>query len=235
RGARRTFVQAAKEKTVLFTRTKTSVFVEVGADEWPFPIPITKGPKGWFFDTAAGREELISRRIGRNELRAIALCEAFAPAEKEYARMGASGPALGAYAQRIMSSEGKRDGLYWPTKAGEPQSPLGPLAAEAAREGYEAKPSESGPRPFHGYFFRILTAQGDSAPGGAKNYIVDGKMTGGFAVVAWPAEYRVSGVKTFVVNQIGIFFEKDLGQKTAEIAGSMSQFNPDLTWTPAKP
>ena len=235
RAARKKFLQEAGEKMVLFPRTKTSVFIEVGADEWPFPIPIVKGPKGWFFDTAAGREELISRRIGRNELRVIALCEAFVIAERDYARMGANDAGSGVYAQKLRSSEGKRDGLYWPAKAGEPESPLGPLAAEAAGEGYQPRPSESGPRPFHGYFFKILTAQGESAPGGAKNYVADGKMTGGFALVAWPAEYRVSGVKTFVVNQTGIVFEKDLGQKTADIAGTMAQFNPDITWNPAKP
>jgi len=149
--------------------------------------------------------------------------------------MGANDAGSGVYAQKLRSSEGKRDGLYWPAKAGEPESPLGPLAAEAAGEGYQPRPSESGPRPFHGYFFKILTAQGESAPGGAKNYVADGKMTGGFALVAWPAEYRVSGVKTFVVNQTGIVFEKDLGQKTADIAGTMAQFNPDITWNPAKP
>jgi hypothetical protein len=235
RAARKKFLQEAGEKTVLVPRTKTSVFIEVGADEWPFPIPIVKGPKGWSFDTAAGREELISRRIGRNELRVIAVCETFVTAERDYARIGANGAGPAVHAQKLMSSEGKRDGLYWPTKAGEPESPLGPLAAEAAQEGYEAKASRNGPKPFHGYFFRILTAQGESAPGGAKSYIADGKVTSGFALAAWPTEYRVSRVKTFVVNQTRIVFEKDLGQKTAEIAGTMDKFNPDITWKPAKP
>jgi hypothetical protein len=234
RAGRETFLTAAKEKTVLLPKTKASVVLKVGADEWPFPIPIVKGPTGWFFDTAAGKEELISRRIGRNELRAIALCHAFVTAQKEYAQTGQAGASSGVYAQRLLSSEGKRDGLYWPAKTGEPESPLGPLAAEATNEGYEAKASASGPKPFHGYFFRIMTAQGESAPGGAKNYVIDGKMTGGFALVAWPAEYGVSGIMTLIVNQTGIVFQKDLGQKTADSAKAMDQFNPDLTWRPAK-
>lgn len=206
----------------------------MGPDEWPFPIPIVKGPTGWFFDTAAGKEELINRRIGRNELTAIALCQTFVTAEREYARLGTTGAPSGVYAQRLLSSDGKQDGLYWPAKTGEPKSPLGPLAAEAAQDGYEAKASGSGPKPFHGYFFKIMTAQGESAPGGAKNYIVDRKMKDGFALVAWPAEYRVSGVMTFVVNQTGIVFEKDLGPATADSAKIMNQFDPDITWNPAK-
>ena len=233
KAGRDALLAAAKDKTVLLTTTKNAVFLTLGPDSWPFPIPIVKGPKGWFFDTAAGKEELISRRIGRNELRAIALCQAFVTAQREYAQTSRNG-ASGVYAQRLLSSEGKRDGLYWPAKGGEPESPLGPLAAEAANDGYEVKASASGPKPFHGYFFRIMTAQGANAPGGAKSYVADGKMTGGFALVAWPAEYRVSGVMTFVVNQTGIVFEKDLGQQTAERAKVMDQFDPDITWKPAK-
>jgi hypothetical protein len=234
KAGREAFLAAVKERKVLLVTSKNSVSIKVGPDEWPFPIPIVKGPKGWFFDTAAGKEELINRRIGRNELRAIALCQAFVSAQKEYAQTGQHGESAGAYAQKLLSSEGKHDGLYWAAKAGEPESPLGPLAAQAANDGYEVKASASGPKPFHGYFFRILTAQGENAPGGAKNYIVDGKMTGGFALVAWPAEYGVSGVMTFVVNQTGIVFEKNLGRTTADTAKAMAQFNPDLTWRPTK-
>jgi hypothetical protein len=234
RAGREAFLAASKEKTALVTTSKASVVLKVGADEWPFPIPIVKGAKGWFFDTAAGKQELISRRIGRNELRAIALCQAFVTAEREYAQTGQNGATPGVYAQRLLSSEGKHDGLYWVAKAGEPESPLGPLAAEAAVEGYEAKPSASGPKPFHGYFFKIMTAQGANAPAGAQDYVADGKMTGGFALVAWPAEYGVSGIMTFVVNQTGIVFEKNLGPKTADGAKVMDQFNPDLTWKPSK-
>ena len=229
RAGRDALLAAVKEKKVLLVTNKTSVFLKVGPDEWPFPIPIVKGPKGWFFDTAAGKEELISRRIGRNELRAIALCEGFVAAQKEYAQNAARS---GVYAQKLLSSEGKHDGLYWPAKTGEPESPLGPLAADAANEGYEVKASASGPRPFHGYFFKIMTAQGENAPGGAKNYIVDGKMTGGFALVAWPAGYGASGIMTFVVNQNGIVFEKDLGPKTGELASSIEKYDPNAGWTP---
>jgi len=234
RAGRDALLAAAKEKTVLLTTTKTRVFLTMGPDAWPFPIPIVKGPRGWFFDTAAGREELLSRRIGRNELRAIALCQAFVTAEREYAGVAHDGASTGVYAQKMLSSEGKHDGLYWPSKTGEPESPLGPLAAEATTEGYEVKASASGPRPFHGYFFKVLRAQGANAPGGARSYAADGKMTGGFALVAWPAEYRVSGVMTFVVNQNGIVFQKDLGEKTADGAKAIDRFDPDLTWKPAK-
>jgi Protein of unknown function (DUF2950) len=231
RAGREALLAAVQEKTVLLVTNKNSVFLKIGPDEWPFPIPIVKGPKGWFFDTAAGKQELISRRIGRNELRTIGLCEGFVSAQREYAKDAGS---AGAYAQKFLSSDGKHDGLYWPAKTGEPQSPLGPLAADAAREGYEAKASATGPKPFHGYFFKILTAQGEKAPGGAKNYIADGKMTGGFALVAWPAEYGVSGIMTFIVNQNGIVFEKNLGPTTGDVAKAMDQFNPDLTWKPSK-
>jgi hypothetical protein len=232
--ARDALSAAAKEKTVLLTTTKNSVFVKMGPDEWPFPIPIVKGASGWFFDTAAGKEELISRRIGRNELRAIALCQAYVTAQRQYAETGQNGASPGAYAQRLLSSEGKNDGLYWPAKAGEPESPLGPLVAEAAQGGYDTTAAASGPKPFHGYFFKIMTAQGANAPGGASSYLVDGKMTGGFALVAWPAQYGISGISTFVVNQTGIVFEKDLRKETAETAKVMNEFNPDITWKPAK-
>jgi hypothetical protein len=168
RGVRKMFVDAARQQTILMPMSKTVTFLEVGPDAWPFPIPIVKGPKGWSFDTAAGKE-ILSRRIGRNELRVLALCRGLVTAELEYARTSAAG-AAGPYAQKLLSSEGARDGLYWPTKDGEPQSPLGPLAAEAAREGYEpTKTAGGGPRPFHGYFFKILTAQGEHAPGGARS------------------------------------------------------------------
>ena len=234
-GARKMFVEAAQQQTVLMPMSKTVVFLEVGPDAWPFPIPIVKGAQGWFFDTAAGKEELLSRRIGRNELRVIALMRGFVTAELEYARSSAGGSAAGPYAQKLMSSDGARDGLYWPAKDGEPQSPLGPFAAAAAREGYEPpKTAGGGPQPFHGYFFKILTAQGEHAPGGARSYVVDGKMTGGFALVAWPAEYRNSGIMTFVVNQNGIVFERDLGPKTAELASSMEKYDPDTSWKPSK-
>jgi hypothetical protein len=236
RAARSAFVAAAQQRTVLQPMSKTVVFLLVGPDEWPFPIPIVKRANGWFFDTAAGKEELLSRRIGRNELRVIALCRGFVGAELDYARTSAAGEIPGPYAQKLMSSDGTHDGLYWQAKAGEPQSPLGPLAAAAAREGYQPpQTAGGGPHPFHGYFFKILTAQGKSAPGGARSYVVDGKMTGGFALVAWPAEYRASGIMTFLVNQNGIVFQKDLGAKTAELASAITEYDPDVSWKPVKP
>jgi len=225
---RAAFLKGAKDKTVLLSLSDTTVFLMVGYDSWPFPIPLVKGPGGWHWDTAAGKEEVLSRRIGRNELMAIGLCRGYVRAQKEYA-VGAK-----EYAKRFLSSEGKRDGLYWPAKAGEPQSPLGPLVVKAAQDGYSTTPSAS-PRPFHGYLFRILAAQGKNAPGGVKTYLdKDGKMTGGFAMVAWPAEYGKSGVMTFVVNQTGIVFEKDLGARTQELAGAITAFDPDGTWRVSK-
>jgi hypothetical protein len=234
RPTRKAFLEAAQQKTVFLSVSKNVVVLEVGPDEWPLPIPIVKGPKGWSFDTAAGKEELLSRRIGRNELRTIALCRGFVKVQQEYARTSDAGKA-GPYAQKLLSTDGTHDGLYWPAKAGEPQSPLGPLADEAARDGYQPPASAGGgQRPFHGYLFKVLTAQGASAPGGARSYVVDGKMTGGFALVAWPVDYRVSGVMTFLVNQNGIVFQKDLGPKTSELAPSIENYDPGAGWTPTK-
>lgn len=234
RASREAFVLAAKDKTTLFALSPDVVFLMVGPDDWPFPVPIVKGEKGWYWDTAAGLEEVISRRIGRNELTALALCGAYVEAQRDYAAMDPAGAGAGTYAQRFISSEGKKDGLYWPAKAGETPSPMGPLAGAAALEGYSVKPSEAGPRPFHGYLFKILARQGKDAPGGARDYLKDGKMSQGFAMVAWPARYGSSGIMTFLVNQTGIVFEKDLGPKTDELAKAITEFNPDLTWKPAK-
>ena len=234
RSNREIFILAASDKTTLYSMTPGTVFLMVGDDDWPFPIPIVKGEKGWFWDTAAGREEILSRRIGRDELSAMELCRTFVQAQREYALANPDTKGVGVYAQRFLSTEGKRDGLYWPAKDGEPASPMGPLVAKAAQDGYAAATGSSGPRPFYGYYFKILRSQGKDSPGGAKDYVKDGKMTGGFALVAWPAEYGNSGVMTFLVNQTGIVFQKDLGPKTADIAKAMDQFNPDLTWKPSK-
>jgi hypothetical protein len=235
KASREAFVAAAKDKLTLFALSPDVVFLMVGPDDWPFPVPIVKGEKGWYWDTAAGKEEVISRRVGRNELTALALCGAFVEAQRDYAALNPAGAGAGVYAQRILSTEGKKDGLYWPAKAGETPSPMGPLAAAAAQEGYSLKPSEAGPKPFHGYLFKILTKQGKDAPGRAKDYIKEGRMSQGFALVAWPVQYGSSGIMTFLVNQAGIVFEKDLGPKTDELAKAIDQFNPDLTWKPAKP
>jgi Protein of unknown function (DUF2950) len=196
----------------------------IGADDFPFPIPLAHNKTGWEFDTAEGRQEILYRRIGRNELDAIQTCLAFVDAEDEYAEKD-RGAGLGAYAQKIVSSPGKKDGLYWPSDSND--SPLGELAAEASAEGYKASGE---PRPYHGYYYRILTQQGQSAPGGAISYIVKDKMIGGFALVAYPAEYDNSGVMTFIVSHAGTVYQKDLGKDTEARAKSMTSFDPDKTW-----
>ena len=190
-----------------------------------------KAGAGWRFDTAAGLDELRYRRIGRNELATIGACETYAAAQKAYAATGHDGKPAGLYAQQFASDPGKHNGLYWDTTPGEPESPLGPLAAEAAAEGYRR--STGTPAPFRGYFFRILTAQGPAAEGGAKSYLVGGDMRGGFALVAFPAEYGKSGVMTFLVDQSGVVRQKDLGPDTAKTAGAMTAYDPDSAWTPA--
>jgi hypothetical protein len=196
----------------------------IGADDFPFPIPLTHNKTGWEFDTAEGRQEILYRRIGRNELDAIQTCLAFVDAEDEYAEKD-RGDGLGAYAQKIVSSPGKKDGLYWPSDSND--SPLGELAAEASAEGYKASGE---PRPYHGYYYRILTQQGQSAPGGAISYIVKDKMIGGFALVAYPADYDNSGVMTFIVSHAGTVYQKDLGKDTEARVKSMTSFDPDKTW-----
>jgi len=200
----------------------------IGADSFPFPIPLAHTKAGWEFDTDEGRQEILYRRIGRNELDAIQTCLAFVDAENEYAEKD-RGDGVGLYAQRIVSSPGKKDGLYWPSDSND--SPLGQLAADASAEGYKAG---SEPQPYHGYYYRILTQQGASAPGGALNYVVKGKMIGGFALVAYPADYGNSGVMTFIVNHAGTVYQKDLGLKTAAIAKAMKIYNPDSSWQKAQ-
>jgi hypothetical protein len=202
----------------------------VGADNFPFPIPLKKNADGkWFFDTAAGKEEVLNRRIGRNELAVIDVCEAAVDAQGEYYSKPHDGQPAKLFAAKFISDPGKQNGLYWPSADGQPQSPLGPLAAFATAEGYTAKPE--GHTAFHGYYFHMLKGQSDKAPGGAKDYMVNGKMTGGFAFVAYPAEYGNSGVMTFIINQDGVLLQKDLGKTTTETATAMSVFDPDSSWT----
>ena len=203
----------------------------VGADNFAFPIPLKKNAAGqWFFDQAEGRDEILSRRIGRNELAVIDACTSLADAQQEYFSQSHIGDNTKQYAQRFISDPGKQNGLYWESPEGQPRSPLGPLVALATTEGYSVKPGSHA--PFHGYYFRILTQQGSNAPGGAKDYLVDGKMTGGFAFIAYPAEYRNSGVMTFLVNRDDVVLQKDLGNSTEQSATSMTQFDPDSSWTP---
>ena len=198
----------------------------IGAEDFPFAIPIVARNGSWRFDTAAGRIEVLARRIGRNELAAIQVCLAYYDAQNEYADMTPKVDDMSVYAQRLVSSPGKKDGLYWPSAEGQPESPLGDAVAYASLRGFRV----SSGAPYNGYFFRILERQGPKASGGAHNYIVEGKMIGGFALVAWPAEYGNSGLTTFMINHDGDVYEKDLGKDTAKIASAMTAFNPDETW-----
>jgi hypothetical protein len=202
----------------------------IGADNFAFPIPLKKNGAGqWFFAVAAGKDEILARRIGRNELAVIDICGALADAEAEYFSQRHEGAKQ--YAAKFISDSGKQNGLYWDSPEGQPKSPLGPLVAFATTEGYSAKPNSH--MPFHGYYFHILSRQGSHAQGGAKDYVVDGKLVGGFAFVAYPAEYRNSGVMTFIINQDGVLLQKDFGKTTTETATAMTEFDPDDTWSPA--
>jgi hypothetical protein len=207
--------------------------LHIGAEKWPFPVPIVKQGDSWLFDTEAGREEILNRRIGRDELLAIKVCKAYVEAQREYYGMPEpDGVQIPKYARHLFSRPGKRDGLYWPTVAGEKESPLGPLVARAREEGYmqNRKEGDKGPRPFHGYYFRIIEQQGPNAPGGSFSYVINGNMVAGHALVAYPARWGASGVMTFIVNQRGRVYQKNLGPKSGEIARSMKSYNPDLTW-----
>jgi hypothetical protein len=201
----------------------------IGNDDFPFPIPLMRKKAGWEFDTAAGRLEILYRRIGRNELDAIQTCLAYVDAQNEYSEKDRTGEGAGVYAQRIVSTSGKKDGLYWPSPDGE-TSPLGELAAQASAEGYKVGAARM---PYHGYYFRILTQQGPNAPGGTLDYVVRGKMIGGFALLAWPAEYGNSGVMTFLVNHTGTVYQKDLGDYAMNLVKRMNWFDPDQTWRKA--
>jgi hypothetical protein len=222
------FVKSYEEAHTLVPSGDTKVVLQSGKDEWPFPIPLIKDSVGWRFDTQAGKEELLNRRIGRNELDVIQVCLAYVDAQREYYMRNPLNAPLLQYASKFISTKDKRDGLYWETSADEPPSPLGPLVARARREGY--KRAAGKPVPYHGFYYKMLTSQGPDAPGGAYDYVVRGKMIGGFALVAYPAQYGSSGIMTFIVNHDGVVYEKDLGPKTAVTAQSMTKFNPDKTW-----
>ncbi|HXW08559.1 MAG TPA: DUF2950 domain-containing protein [Vicinamibacterales bacterium] len=203
----------------------------VGREDWPFPVPLVKDGNGWRFDTAAGKEEVLARRIGRNELAAIRICRTYVAAQLLYSRRGHDGKPAGLFAQAFRSDADRENGLYWPPAPGRRRSPLGDLVAQASAEGRPLGTGATGPSPFHGYYFRILTAQGAAAAGGARDYIVRGDMSGGFALVAWPAQYDATGVMTFIVNQEGVVREKDLGPETDASARSMTRYDPDPSWT----
>jgi hypothetical protein len=224
---REVFLVAYSEQAALLAESPTRDILYVGNEDWPFPIPLVKEDSGWRFDTAAGAQEVLFRRIGRNELTTIHVCRAYVEAQKEYAAKPHDGKPIGAYAQRIASTPGKQDGLFWKSADPEHLSPLGEFAADAAAEGYEHVPGQ--PAAFHGYVFRILTS-GESAGRAAASYVVNGEMRGGFALIASPAAYGNSGVMSFIVNQDGVVYERDLGPDTATIAAAIAEFKVDATW-----
>ena len=230
RGRREVIAVAFAERWQLVDGAPGTKTLVIGNESWPFPIPLVKDAGGWRFDVAAGKEEVIARRIGRNELAAITVCRTYVAAQRLYSRGGHDGQAAGIYAKTFRSDPGRQNGLYWPTGPRQKRSPLGDLVAYAERQGGTAGGDGSKPSPFHGYFFRILTAQGADAPGGAKDYVVNGALSGGFALVAWPAQYDMTGVMTFIVNQDGTVRETDLGAETGTLAPAIAVFNPDGSW-----
>lgn len=227
------FLAAYAERNRLVTEGENTILI-VGKQDWPLPIPIVKKGDSWVFDTAKGKEEILNRRIGQNELFTIQSLLAVVDAQREYALKDRDRDGLLEYAQKFVSDPGKQNGLYWDAKQGEPESPLGPIMTRLRSAGYQGKASAT-PAPYHGYFYRILTAQGKNAPGGAYSYLVKGRMIGGFAVVAYPAEYGNSGVMTFIVNHDGKVFQKDLGKNTSAVASAMKEYNPDKTWAEVQP
>jgi hypothetical protein len=219
---RATFAKKYQEMHRLVKEPDGTVTLYIGAQNWPTPIPIANKGSTWYFDTNAGKQEILYRRIGRNEMSAIRICQELVAAQKEYYA------SHGEYAQKIRGDEGQHNGLYWQAPNGEPQSPVGPLVAQAVDNGNSQTQNQA--TPYRGYFYHILIREGKNAAGGSKKHFAYGKMTGGFAVVAYPAEYRSSGVMTFIVNQDGVVYEKDLGEKTEDAAKSMKEFNPNSGW-----
>lgn len=227
------FLERYKTQHALVASSPAKEILTVGTNAWPMPIPLIKAEGKWHFDSAAGKEEILYRRIGANEFGAISACRGYVAAQRDYASKGHDGQPAGIYALHLNSEPGKHNGLYWETKEGEAPSPAGPLLAEASSGGYALESMGKQPTPYHGYFYRLLKAQGPAASGGSKSYETGGKLTGGFALVAYPAQYRVSGVMTFIVNEKGQVYQKDLGEQTTEMAKAMTEFNPDKTWAPA--
>ncbi|HKV36622.1 MAG TPA: DUF2950 domain-containing protein [Pyrinomonadaceae bacterium] len=218
--------QARVKMNVAQPKNSRRAFLNIGDDEWPFPVPIVKGPSGWSFDTKAGRMEILYRRVGSNELNAIQICRGYVEAQHEYALIKKGG-GVNQYAQRIVSTPGQQDGLAWQNPDGTWDGPIGEKVAQAIAKGYSSRTE-----PFHGYFFKVLKGQGPAAPLGELDFVVKGVMIGGFALIAFPAQYRVSGVQTFMVSHDGVVYQKDLGPKTVDLAGAIDRFNPDKTWTP---
>lgn len=230
RNHREVFITAASERWSLERINNSTKELVIGHERWPFPVPLTKDSHGWWFNTAAGKWEVLARRIGRNELAAIGTLRTYVLSQREYAAQGHDGKSAGIYAQRIRSDAGMHNGLYWPVAGpADAPSPLGEFAAAASAEGYGTQPRE-GMAPYHGYFYRILTRQGPNAPGGAMDYVVNGDMTRGFAMIAYPAEYGNSGIMTFIVGTDGVVWDADLGQSTTQTAGQIQEFDPDARW-----
>jgi hypothetical protein len=227
--ARAEFVRQFDAAHALETDEQGRTILQVGADPWPFPFPLVEEKGKWRFDSTEGAEEIINRRVGANELATIQACLAYVDAQREYYLRNPDGNPLLHYAQKLISSEGKRDGLYYEVSPGEPESPLGPAFAKARDEGY-LKEGVARPEPFHGYVYRLLKSQGPNAPGGAYDYVVHDEMMGGFALIAYPADYGNSGVMTFIVNHDGVVFSQDLGPDTAKVAGAITQYDPDGSW-----
>jgi hypothetical protein len=230
--ARAAFLIGYDNKHQIVKQGEDRADLVIGKNDWQLPIPLVQKGGTWQFDAVSGRREVLARRIGRNELSAIQAALAYVDAQNEYAAMNPQGLKVDSYAQRIVSTPGKKDGLYWPAAANEPQSPLGEAFATATTQGY--RPG-GGQIPYHGYYYKVLTAQGPNAPGGAMNYLMKGNLLGGFGLVAWPAEYGNSGVMTFIVNHAGEVLQKDLGGKTERIASRMTAFDPDKTWQKVDP
>jgi hypothetical protein len=228
------FSAALAETNHLVRSSDKLAILEVGDDLWPFPVPIAKNGSGWYFDTETGKDELLNRRIGNNELATLPVMRAYVDAQREYATLDHDGDDVLEYAQRLVSSPGKEDGLYWPSDLNGQISPLGPLVAYAAAEGYNPELREGETEvergPYHGYSFKILKRQGTHAPGGKYDYVINGNMIAGFAMVAWPAEYGTSGIMTFIVNQQGRVYQKDLGPNTSKLVSKMDTYDPDPTW-----
>ena len=231
---RQVFSVAVKERWQLVPEGTDRRVLVIGHEEWPFPVPLAKGPNGWHFDTAAGQEEVLARRIGRNELAVIQLCQAYVHAQEIYARGAHDGNPAGLYAKTFRSDQGRHNGLYWAAARGEKRSPLGDLVARAAEAGVPAPDAAAQRTPFRGYYFKILTAQGPAAPGGARDFAKPAGLSGGHALVAWPAQYDVTGVMTFLVSHEGVVREKDLGADTERIAAAMTTYDPDSSWTPVR-
>jgi hypothetical protein len=224
------FLAAMAEQWHLEDRGPDEKELIVGNEDWPFPIPLVHDATGWRFDGAAGKDEVLARRIGRNELAAIDTCRAYVEAQRAYAKSGHDKKPAGLYARKFNSDPGTQNGLHWPSKRGEPRSPLGDLVAAAATDGYDLGARKE-PEPFHGYYFRILTAQGPAAPGGERDYLAKGELSGGFALVAWPAQYDATGIMTFMVGTDGTVLEKDLGPDTRTAAAALTRYDPDQTWS----